>query len=78
MRFRLSSDGPVPNGIGEERGVPVFLRATHAYGEQMSLSLYAGVITAGQLRVEDSSGNKLTQVDSDTAPFFGATFSARF
>lgn len=77
-RFRLSSDGPVPNGIGEERGAPVFLRATHAYGEQMSLSLYAGVITAGQLRVEDSSGNKLTQVDADTAPFFGATFSARF
>ena len=77
-RFRLSNDGPVPNGIGEERGVPVFLRATHAFGEQMSLNLYAGLVTAGQLRVEDSSGKELSQVDFDTAPFFGATFSARF
>ena len=77
-RFRLSNDGPVPNGIGEERGAPVFLRATHALGEQMSLNLYAGLVTAGQLRVENSSGNELSQVDFDTAPFFGATFSARF
>jgi hypothetical protein len=77
-RFRLSNDGPVPNGIGEERGIPVFLRVAHAFGEQMSLQLYAGLVTAGQLRVEDSSGNELSQVDSDTAPFFGAPFSARF
>ena len=44
----------------------------------MSLSLYAGLVTAGQLRVEDSSGNDLNQADFDTVPFFGATFSARF
>lgn len=77
-RFRLSNDNPVSNGIGEERGIPVFLRATHALGEQVSLNLYAGFITAGQVRGEDSSGNELSQVDSDTSPFFGATFSARF
>ena len=77
-RFRLSNDGAVPSGIGEERGVPVFLRATHAFGEQMSLNLYTGLVTAGELRVEDSSGKELSQVDFDTAPFFGATFSARF
>mgnify|MGYP005838271557 CR=1 FL=1 len=77
-RFRLSQNGPVPNGIGEERGAPVFIRATRAFGEQTSLNIYAGVVTAGELRVEDASGNKLTQVDFDTAPFIGATLSARF
>lgn len=77
-RFRLSNDGPVANGIGEERSVPVFLRATHAFDGRMSLSLYAGVVTAGQLRVENSSGDKVSQVDFDIAPLFGATFSARF
>lgn len=77
-RFRLSNAGAIPNGIGEERGVPVFIRANHAFGESVSLNLYAGLLTAGQLRIEDSSGNALNQVDSDTAPFFGATFSARF
>lgn len=77
-RFRLKDDGTVPNGIGEERGVPVFIRATRTLGEQMSLNLYAGVVTAGELRVEDASGRKLSQVDFDAAPLFGATFSARF
>ena len=78
QRFRLSEDGAVANGIGEERGVPVFLRATHTFGEQMSLNLYAGLVTGGQLRVEDASGNTLREVDFDTAPLLGASFSARF
>nr|MCU0811773.1 hypothetical protein [Thiobacillaceae bacterium] len=42
-RFRLSESGAVPNGIGEERGVPVFLRATRAFDERTSLNLYAGI-----------------------------------
>jgi hypothetical protein len=78
IRFRLSEDGPVPNGIGEERGVPVFLRATRGLGDGMTLHLYAGVITSGQLRVEDSAGNRLREVDLGTTPIFGLTFSARF
>jgi hypothetical protein len=77
-RFRLSESGPVPNGVGEERGLPIFLRATRNFGPQMTLHLYAGVVTAGELRVEDSSGNELRNVDYDPAPFFAATFTARF
>lgn len=77
-RFRLRNDGAVPNGIGEERGVPVFFRATRTLDEQTSLNLYAGLVTAGQLRIEDSSGRELNRVDFDTAPLFGATYSARF
>lgn len=77
-RFRLSNSGAVPNGIGEERSVPVFLRATRTLGEQTSLNLYAGLVNAGQLRVEDSSGRTLSRVDFETAPLFGANFSARF
>jgi hypothetical protein len=50
-RFRLSESGPVPNGVGEERGLPVFLRATRNFGAQMSLHVYAGVVAAGELRV---------------------------
>jgi hypothetical protein len=77
-RFRLSEAGPVPNGIGEERGFPVFLRATRSFGRGISMNLYAGVVTAGQLRVEDSNGNALREVDVDPAPLAGVTFSARF
>jgi hypothetical protein len=77
-RFRLSESGPVPNGIGEERGMPVFLRATRNFGQGLTMNLYAGVVTAGQLRVEDPSGRQLREVDVDPAPLLAVTFSARF
>jgi hypothetical protein len=77
-RFRLSESGPVANGIGEERGFPVFLRATRNFGGGLAMNLYAGVVTAGQLRVEDQRGNTLREVDTDPAPLLSVTFSARF
>ena len=77
-RFRLSDTGPVARGVGEERGVPVFLRATHNFNPSLTLNLYGGVITGGQLRVEDPSGRVVREVDFDPAPLLGATLSARF
>jgi hypothetical protein len=68
----------VPNGVGEERGLPVFLRATYAVRDQMALHLYGGVVASGELRVEDSGGNTLRKVDFDPAPFVGVTFTGRF
>jgi len=78
LRFRLSETGPVKNGIGEERGVPVFLRVTREFGSQFALHLWAGAVMAGEMRVEDASGNQLRSEDFDPAPFFAATFVARF
>lgn len=78
LRFRLSESGPTPNGIGEERGMPVFLRVTHRFDNQSALHLFAGVVMNGQLRVEDASGRELRQEDTDPAPLLGATFIARF
>lgn len=77
-RFRLSESGPVASGVGEERGVPVFLRSSHNLVPGVRLFLYAGMVTAGELRVEDASGNVLRKVDVDPAPLLGATVSARF
>ncbi len=77
-RFRLNKDGAVPNGIGEEYGIPLFLRATHTLGEQKSLNLYAGFVTNGHLRVEDSSGNEIRRINFNATPIFGATILARF
>lgn len=78
VRFRLSSRGPVPDGVGEERGVPVFVRGTYNFDQQASLHLYAGVVAAGELRVYDPSGNKLRDDDFDPAPLLGATVIVRF
>lgn len=78
VRFRLSEDGPVRNGVGEESGVPVFLRASTNFGNSSSFFVYAGAIVSGELRVENSNGTGLRDESFDTAPLFGATFSTRF
>jgi hypothetical protein len=77
-RFRLSESGPTPNGVGEERGIPLFLRASRNFGPQSSLFLYGGAIVGGKLRVEDASGNELREVSFNPQPILGATFSYRF
>lgn len=78
LRFRLSETGPTPNGIGQESGVPLFLRLTQRFGSKMGLHLYGGVIVNGELRVENSHGDLRRKDNFDPAPLFGATFIARF
>ncbi len=78
LRFRLSENGSAPDGVGEERGMPVFLRLSADFADQASFSLYAGAIVGGELRVEDSGGNPLREESFDPAPLLGATFRMRF
>jgi hypothetical protein len=77
-RFRLSEDGPVPNGIGEQRGRPIFLRGTYTFGPSIALHMYAGVVTAGKLLVEDRNGNLLREEDFDPAPLLALSLVGRF
>ena len=77
-RFRLSENGPTPDGVGVERGVPVFLRLSADFADHESFFLYAGAIVGGELRVEDSGGNTLSEESFDPAPLLGATFRMRF
>lgn len=77
-RFRLSDSGPVSNGVGEERGVPVFLRLTRNLSPQLALHLYGGVVTNGRLRVENSSGRRLQTEKFGSAPLVGLSLIGRF
>jgi hypothetical protein len=77
-RFRLSETGPVANGVGQVSGAPIFLRAAREFDGGLTLSLYAGVVVAGELRVEDSSGNLVAKDDFDPSPIVGANLTLRF
>lgn len=77
-RFRLSQNGPVPDGIGEISGVPVFLRAFREFAGAYTLNLYAGVVVAGQMRVENARGNLLREDDLNLSPIVGANVTVRF
>ena len=78
LRFRLSDNGPDSNGIGEERGIPVFVRVSRNLGSTMALHFYGGIVAGGKLRVENSSGDLVQEENFDPAPLLGLTFTGRF
>lgn len=77
-RFRLDRDGPVPNGIGEHREVPLVFRATWKPDRRTAVDLFAGASFDGRLRVKDENDNTLISEDRDPAWLLGVTVRARF
>jgi hypothetical protein len=78
LRFRLDDRAPAPDGVGEDRSVPVYLSATYSRGRDLQVSAIAGVELNGELLLDDSQGRRLARDNYETAPFLGATFNVRF
>lgn len=76
-QFRLDRDGPVPNGIGEQRFIPLFVRLSRDFGAS-SLDLYAAALVNGRLTVKNANGIELAREDYGTAPALGLSFRHRF
>ena len=76
--FRLSQDGPVGNGIGQNNFVPLFLRASYHFGKQTQVDLYAAALTGGKLTVKNASGNDISNDSYKTAPALGLSLQTRF
>ena len=76
--FRLDREGPVPDGIGEQRFIPVFVRLSRTLGKQAQLDLYAAAFAGGELKVKNRDGNELARDDYDIAPALGLTFRYQF
>lgn len=78
IRFRLDEDGPVPGGVGEENGVPVFLRGSTRFGERATFMVYAGAMVSGELELEDADGHGIDKQSFDPSLLLGVSFSGRF
>ena len=78
VRFRLDEDGSFRNGIGEERGFPLYGFIRYAPSQRLRLALLGGVTFGNELKLEDSDGRLIAETDQDPAPFIGAAFSLRF
>src|SRR6185436_12625197 len=70
-RFRLSDDGPVPDGVGEDRSVPIYAKITWQACTNAAIELIGGVQAGGQVRLEDKKGHKLAEEDYDPSGLFG-------
>lgn len=79
-RFRLNDAGPSVQrgGVGEDEGVPLWLRLTWRMGEHLRADILGGASVANRLRLADSSGKILRSVGTDAIPHFGMFLSYRF
>jgi|GEM_PF-245402 len=78
VRFRLDDKGAVPNGIGEDRSLPLILTFGFSPTPKINISAFAGAEFAGELRVRTPSGENIEKVEYDPAPVVGLAFRARF
>lgn len=77
-RFRLKRDGPTPNGIGEDKGVPLFAHVAFSPTKALTVDFYAGAILNGRLKVLDSNGSTVTSSDYNTQPVLGVRAAYAF
>ena len=78
IEFALDDAGPAPDGIGQERSIPLFLTAAWRPLPTVSLSAVAGVELGGELELRNARGRSLSSTDYDAAPFLGLTAAIRF
>lgn len=78
LRFRLDDRGSAPNGVGEDRSIPVYSSVTYSRGRDLRISAIAGANFDSELRLEDSRGRRLARDGYEPAPFLGATFNIQF
>lgn len=77
-RFRLRSDAPQPNGLGQNSGAPVFARVTRKFGPVAQVDFYAGMVVAGRLKVLDAAGSTVQSSDYGVAPLFALSATINF
>jgi len=77
-QFRLDRDGPAPNGIGENRAIPLFLRLSRNIGRDAHVDFHVAALVNGRLNVKNQDGNDLASDDYATAPMLGLTLRYRF
>lgn len=76
--FRLDRNGPVPDGIGEQRFIPVFLRLSRNLGTRAQVDVYAAGLANGRLNVKNRNADDLVAEDYSLAPTLALTFRYSF
>ncbi len=77
-RFRLDDSGPAVEGVGEDQGVGLWLRAGLKPIPQLRLDFLVGVMVGEEFTLSDRNGNELASSDLDPAPFVAGFVSWRF
>ena len=73
-----NDQGPAPNGVGQDRSLPVVVSIDYEPFPRSSITAFAGAEFNGQLRLDDANGNRIDTRDYDTAPLVGAAIRLAF
>jgi len=77
-RFRLDYNGPIPNGIGEYRTFPVFVRLSYKLNPNIRIDGYGGASLFNKIYIDDRRGNELYRTKQNVAPLIGLSVSGKF
>jgi hypothetical protein len=77
-RFRLDSNGPVPNGIGQTDSWLLYARLSRKLSRGLRLDLYGGAAFGGKLILDDSRGHEIDRTSYNTAPMAGLALTTLF
>jgi len=78
LRFRLDDSGVAPDGVGEDKAFPLWVRFSTKIGTSGTLNFLGGAMVGGKLVIEDRNGNELADERYDASPFLAATISFKF
>ena len=78
QRFRLDGSGVAPNGVGQEKGLPLYVMVSRRFNDRTSVSVIGGAHFAGELKVDNSLGGTVAKQEYDPAPFVGVLGEIEF
>ena len=73
LRFRLDKNNSAsPGGVGEDRGIPVFVGLSFQAAKHLRLSLVGGVDFGNELRLEDGGATRSLKATTTLLPSQGS------
>jgi hypothetical protein len=76
--FRLSENGPIPDGVMRDDRIPIVLGAVLRPGENIEFDIAAGSTVWGEYEFRDSTGAEIADADADPALLAMITARIRF
>jgi hypothetical protein len=76
-RFRLDDQGAAPNGVGEDKSIPILGSISYVLYPGTEINGLLGMNLDGQLRLEDQNGTHIYDDSYDSSVFMGITIGIR-
>lgn len=70
-RFLLDEDGPVPDGVGQDKSVPIYAKVGWQVTEKTLVELLVGVAVGGEVLLEDENEREIAEEDYDPSALIG-------